>query len=94
MALTGAIVSVSTTATALAAEGSISARRSHAIQNVSSVDVFLGDAGVTTTAYGHKLAAGASLTIDLDRSEALYGIVASSTANVAVLSAGLAHSIR
>ena len=53
------------------------------IQNLSGVDVFLGDSGVTTST-GYKLADGSSISYDLLTDDSLYGIVASGTANVRV----------
>jgi hypothetical protein len=56
------------------------------IQNVDgAATVYLGGSGVTSTAYGYKLAAGASLQLtNLDTGLQLYAISSGST-NVAVL---------
>ena len=53
------------------------------IQNLSGVDVFLGDSGVTTST-GYKLADGSSISYDLLTADSVYGIVATGTASVRV----------
>jgi cold shock CspA family protein len=53
------------------------------IQNLSGVDVFLGDSGVTTST-GFKLIDGQSISYDLLTDDSLYGIVATGTSNVRV----------
>ena len=58
------------------------------IQNVTatSVDVFIGDVNLTTSAYGYKLAQNQSLTLNnLGPTEAVYAISASA-ASLAVIS--------
>lgn len=88
MAVTGNIVSVGTTPTAIATKTTGSVPRGFCVQNVGTVDVFLGGADVSTSVYGHRLAPGGVITVDLDVNETLYGDVASGTCNVAVLAAG------
>lgn len=51
--------------------------------------VYLGGAGVTSASYGVLLAAGVTFSIELNQGETLFGIVASSTQNVAVLRQGV-----
>jgi len=53
------------------------------IQNLSGVDVYLGDSGVTTST-GYKLADGSSISYDLLTDDSVYGIVATGTASVRV----------
>lgn len=85
------LVSVTTTATNILA-GVTDARggsRSVSVQNVSSVTVYLGGQGVTSTNYGFALAAGSSVSYDLDKGERLYAVVATGTASVATLHTGV-----
>lgn len=95
MPTTSRAVTVATTATRLdtaAASDTSGAGQSIALYNASSVSIFVGGSDVTT-ANGFTLAAGASLSIDLDRwggaEEGLYGIVAAATAEVRVLEVGV-----
>ena len=91
MAISHAIVSVTTAATALndsldgGKDGS-----SVSVQNpTGGATVYIGGAGVTTASYGFLLAAGATFSAELNQGEALFGIVASSTQSVAVLRQGV-----
>jgi hypothetical protein len=60
------------------------------IQNLdASKDVFLGGTGVTTSAYGHKLAAGLAVAVQLAPGESIYGVVSSGTASVGLLYQGV-----
>lgn len=90
MAVSAAQVSVTTTATALTtAETDSRSGESIAVTNTdASVAVYLGPAGVTSST-GYKLAAGASIGVDLDLGETLYGITASGTVVVGVLRTGV-----
>jgi hypothetical protein len=56
----------------------------HTVVNHGSVTVFLGPSNVTSST-GIPLYAGYSYTCDLDRNEQLFGITASSTADVRCL---------
>lgn len=56
----------------------------------SSADVYLGGADVTTST-GFLLASGDTFDFDLAPSETLYGIVASSTATVSVITNKRGH---
>lgn len=59
------------------------------VQNPSGgATVYLGGEGVTTTAYGFELAAGAAFAIEIQDGEKLYGVVASSTQTVNVIRQG------
>jgi hypothetical protein len=91
MAIAG-LVSVGTTATLLATPAVptyvASSQSSFCLQNVSDADVFLGGSGVTTSAYGHKLAAGESISLDLNYGDGIYAIVATGSKSVAVLEVG------
>lgn len=88
MAITGATVTVATTATVVIAVGADYGSKTVVVQNIGSVDVFLGASNVTTAAYGYKLVAGAAITMNLIRSETLYAIVAATTSPLAVLASG------
>ncbi len=90
MAINQARVSVAATATIVSnATNSGRSGLSVAIQNPSdSVTVYLGTSSVTTIAYGHALLPLSTFTIDLAQGEILYGIVASSTQTVNVLTQG------
>lgn len=90
----GAVVSVTTTATLIVGPGtnalstvSGKAGGSYLIQNIGSVNVFLGGATVDDAggAKGKRLQPGEWLSFDLATSDALYGIVASGTCDVDVL---------
>lgn len=83
-------VSVATTATRLdtSSETDLARGSSVAVYNNGSATIYVGDSDVTT-ATGFPLAAGASLSLDLDPAESLYGVVASGTVEARVLEAGL-----
>lgn len=86
------LVSVGTTATALnTADTSFGAQKATLlIQNpTGGATVYIGGAGVTTTSYGYILAAQGELSIDILADEVVYGVVATSTQNVAVLKQGV-----
>ena len=57
------------------------------IQNIdSAITVYLGGAGVTSSAYGVQLVFGASVTLDgLSKNETIYAIAASGTPKLALL---------
>jgi hypothetical protein len=87
------VVSVGTTATLIATPSSVPENAGILVQNLGSVTLYLGGSTVTagTTATGGlQVAANASVNVPTTgaASEALYGIVASSTANVAYLFPG------
>jgi hypothetical protein len=63
--------------------------RSVVISNEGAVSVFIGGAGVTSTDYGFRLSAGATLAFDLIRSDSPMAVVASGTAVVRVLHLGV-----
>lgn len=89
MAISSAQVSVTTSATLLSsAETDDRAGSSLALTNGGDAAVFLGASGVTTGT-GFGLAAGASMALDLQPGESLYGIVASGTQAVSVLRTGV-----
>lgn len=75
-------VSVATTATALPTTP-LANRKTAQIQNLSNQTLYLGGSGVTT-ANGLQIPAGETESIDLG-TVVLYGIVATSTANVIVM---------
>ncbi len=83
MALSGAQVTVATSATALYPSDSTGTML---VRNRGSVAVYIGGSGVTTGA-GFQLDPGESATMDLPRSGhgGAYGIVATGTARVDVL---------
>ena len=90
MALSHERVSVGTTATLLSTVVAGRDGQSVSIQNPSGGSTtYLGGAGVTSSAYGYELTAGSSMSIDLKFSEALYGVVASSTNTVNVIRQGV-----
>lgn len=92
MAIKHGIVSVGTTATALnTADTSFGAQRATIlIQNpTGGATVYIGGSGVTTSSYGYLLAASSELSIDILPDEVLYGVVSTSTQNVAVLKQGV-----
>lgn len=74
---------VTTSATALPASA-LDGRRQILIQNLGSKEMFIGDSGVTTSS-GLRVAAGATVTLELGSDVALYGIVATGSNNVRVL---------
>ena len=58
------------------------------LRNMSAVTLYIGGSNVTTAA-GYPLDAGAEIGMDFESgSEILYGIVATGTAEIAVLAAG------
>ena len=63
--------------------------RTVVLTNEGSVTVFIGGSGVTTSAYGYKLVAGAEVSFDLNFDDVLFGIVASGTATVRALHLGV-----
>ncbi len=92
MAINHGIVSVGATATLLtvAASGGGKDGSTILIQNpTGGQSVYLGGAGVTTASYGHILASGSSIAIELNQDEALYGVVASSTQSVPIFRQGV-----
>lgn len=86
MALTHAVVEVGTEATALASLRAGERAMSVAIQNNSGVAVSIGASEVTAAAPGYVLADGGELYLTLHESgDVVYGVVASGTADVNVL---------
>lgn len=93
MAYKNGVVSVGTTATLIATPSSAPENDGILIQNLGSVTLYLGGSTVTagtTSTGGLQVAANAMVTVPTSgaTTEALYGIVASSTANVAFLFPG------
>lgn len=90
MAVSAAVVTVATTATALTSTEADSMIGSQiVVNNTSAVTVFLGGSGVTT-ATGYPLAAGiVSPRFELGPNEALFGVVTAATAAVSVLRTGV-----
>jgi len=93
MAYQNGVVSVGTTAVLIATPSSAPDISGILIQNLGAVAVFLGASTVTANTAstgGYSLAAGTSVLVPTTgaSSEALYGITASSTANVAWLYPG------
>ena len=86
MALDSGAVTVAATATEISfdTQGGMSIL----VQNLSGVDVYLGDSGVATTT-GFKLTDGSSISYSLLTGDKLYGIVATGTADVRVQWIGL-----
>jgi hypothetical protein len=86
------IVSVGTTATLICTVGAAPENDGVMVQNNGSTPVLLGGSTVTTTGAtaGIQIAASATMTIPTTGAEplALYGIVASGTANVSYLFPG------
>ena len=91
MALAHSRVSVGTTATTLgSARDGDPTGVNILIQNPdASVTVYIGGAGVTTSSYGFALLAGQVLSLPLHRGEVVYGVVATSTLTVNVLTEGV-----
>ena len=90
MALAHERVSIGTTATLLSSNFAGKDGQTVSVQNPSStVTVFLGGEGVTTTSYGFALGINSDMSIDLQNGETLYGVVASSTLTVNVLRQGV-----
>jgi hypothetical protein len=93
MAYKNGVVGVGTTATLIAGPGSVPGNAGILVQNLGSVTLYLGGSTVTagtTSTGGLQVAANASVNVPTTgaASEALYGITASSTANVAYLFPG------
>jgi hypothetical protein len=87
------VVSVGTTATLICTPSSAPENDGVLIQNLGSVTLYLGAATVTagtTSTGGFQVAAGASTNVPTTgaANEGLYGITASSSANVAYLFPG------
>ncbi len=89
------VISVGTTATALATPSSVPENAGVLLQNLSAVAVFIGGSTVTagtTSTGGLQLPASVVTPVLIPTtgaaSEQLFGIVASGTANVAVLYPG------
>jgi hypothetical protein len=92
MSLAHERVSVGTTATQISSNYSGKDGQTISIQNPStSVVVYLGGEGVTTTSYGYALGGVtvSDMSIDLQDGEKLYAVVASSTQTVNVLRQGV-----
>jgi hypothetical protein len=90
MAVVSASVSVATTATRLDSGDGDLVSGSTVLVTVPAggATVYVGGADVTT-ANGFPLAAGASVSVDLNSGDLLYGIVAASTQAVNVLRVGV-----
>lgn len=88
MAVSSHAVSVTNAATRLDTDEGPSNRANRvtsvALYNNGSVTVYVGGADVTSSS-GLPLPAGQYMSVDVDRSEGLYGRTASSTADVRVL---------
>lgn len=78
MTVKHASVTVSTTAVAVVA-------RTVMLTNEGSETVFVGGSGVTTSAYGAKIAAAGTLTLDLGSREQIYLICATGPVTVRAL---------
>lgn len=90
MSLAHERVSVGTTATQLSSNYAGKDGQTVSVQNPSSsVTVYLGGEGVTTTSYGYALGVLSDMSIDLQDGEKLYAVVASSTLTVNVLRQGV-----
>lgn len=90
MALAHERVSVGTTATLLSSTYAGKDGQTILVQNPSTtVVVYLGGAGVTTTSYGFALGVSSDLSVDLKDGETLYAVVAASTLTVNVLRQGV-----
>lgn len=83
MAVRHAQQSVTTTATEVAGTDTFELRdgggRYVTVQNTGSVNVFLGGSGVTTSTYGHRLAANDVVQLYLTDNDQLFAIAGSST---------------
>lgn len=93
MSYKNGVVSVTTSPTLIATPSSVPENNGVLVQNLGSVTLYLGGSTVTANTAstgGYPVAANASVTVPTtgSTSEALYGIVASSTANVAYLYPG------
>lgn len=90
MSLAHERVSVGTTATQLSSNYAGKDGQTVSVQNPSSsVTVYLGGEGVTTSSYGYALGVLSDMSIDLQDGEKLYAVVASSTLTVNVLRQGV-----
>ena len=90
MSLAHERVSVGTTATQLSSNYAGKDGQTVSVQNPStSVIVYLGGAGVTTTSYGYALGTSSDMSVDLQTGEELYAVVAASTLTVNVLRQGV-----
>lgn len=87
MSTSNATKSVTTTATRLDSADQ-SAGASVAVKNVGAVTVYVGGSGVTTAA-GYPLAAGEAISLDVGKTDEVYGIVATGTCEVRVLESGV-----
>jgi hypothetical protein len=76
-------VSVTTSATALPATA-LAGRRQIMIQNLHNKEIFIGDSAVSSS-NGLRVAAGATLTLEVGEDVIMYGIVAAGTAACRVL---------
>ena len=89
MAVAHSQVVVAATATVIADAGRDRDGFAVIVQNPSGgSSVFIGGSTVTSTVYGHALAAGATLEVVLKQGETIYGIVATGTITVNVLRVG------
>jgi hypothetical protein len=93
MAYVNGVVSVGTTATLIASPSATAENDGILVQNLGAGVLYLGGPNVTagtTSTGGLQVAANATVSVPTTgaASEALYGIVASSTANVAFLYPG------
>lgn len=81
-------VSVGTTATLIDTSVMFDGKGTVAIQNLGTASVYLGDQTVTTSSYGYELKANSTISIDMTIAEQVYGVVASGTVTVNVLTKG------
>lgn len=82
-------VAVSTSAVLLSSvDGDGVTGQSLLLTNKGSVELVLGPSSVTAGA-GYRVAAGASVSVDLGVGEALYGVVASGSTTIDVLRMGV-----
>lgn len=78
-------ITVTSSATELAASGTpLADRRTLCIFNNSSVTIYIGDSGVTTST-GFPLGAGAAMYLDVSDDVDVYAIAASGSNNVRIL---------
>lgn len=88
MPVSSSRVTVTTAATQLVAVvPSYNRVQSALVRNRAAVSVFIGGPGVTTGT-GFELEPGDAATLDMNADDALWGIVATGTAEVAVLKVG------
>lgn len=89
MAISTAQVAVSTTAAKLTSTPTDSrAGSSIAITAPAAATLYIGGSGVTSTT-GFAVAAGASVSLDLQSGEDVYGVLASGTGTAYVLRSGV-----